>query len=85
MDFDYQTDFPSGTPEAYERLLMDCMAGEGTLFTRADEVEEAWEIVDPVRIAWAEREPAPYGLGSWGPEAADELLARDGRAWRNPA
>ena len=84
MDFDYQTDFPSGTPEAYERLLLDCMAGDGTLFTRADEVEEAWEIIDPVRRRWEGERPASYAPGEWGPAEADDLIARDGRAWRVP-
>ena len=85
MDFDYQTDFPSGTPEAYERLLLDCMAGDSTLFTRADEVEQAWEIIDPIRERWQAMKPETYAPGSWGPEAAEKLIARDGRAWRVPS
>ena len=85
MNFDYQTDFPSGTPEAYERLLLDCMAGDGTLFTRADEVEEAWEIIDPIRRRWEGRSPEIYAPGSWGPPEAERLIALDGRAWRRPA
>ena len=85
MEFDYQADFPSGTPEAYERLLLDCMAGDGTLFTRADEVEEAWEIIDPIRERWKDEAPAVYPRGTWGPEAADRLMENDGRSWRTPA
>jgi len=85
MEFDYETDFGSGSPEAYERLLLDCMLGDATLFTRADEIEQAWEIVDPIRESWAEGRPARYRAKTWGPKAAEELIARDGRAWINPA
>ncbi len=83
MDFDYEADFGSGTAEAYERLLLDCMLGDATLFARSDEIEQAWEIVDPVRDYWSHGgRPATYAKGSWGPKAADELVRRDGRAWR---
>ena len=85
MEFDYEADFGSGSPEAYERLLLDCMLGEATLFARADEIEEAWEIVDPVRESWNEGKPAGYEPGTWGPRAADELLIRDGHIWRPPS
>lgn len=85
MEFDYETDFGSGTPEAYERLLLDAMLGDATLFTRADEIEEAWEIVDPIREAWGDGRPAGYEPGEWGPKAARELPIGDGRTWRNPA
>ena len=86
MDFDYDEEFGSGTPEAYERLLLDCMLGDATLFARSDEIEQAWEIVDPVLSMWAESSdlPARYEPGSWGPRTADELIGKDGRAWRNP-
>ena len=85
MDFDYEADFGSGSPEAYERLLLDCMHGDATLFTRADEIEEAWEIVDPVLEHWRRGgRPGTYGDASWGPRAAEELIRRDGREWRNP-
>jgi len=85
MEFDYESDFGSGTPEAYERLLMDCMNGDATLFTRADEIEEAWGIVDPVLEYWRKGGvPGRYGPDSWGPAAADELMTRDGRGWRAP-
>ncbi|MCL5096308.1 MAG: glucose-6-phosphate dehydrogenase [Candidatus Omnitrophica bacterium] len=87
MHFSYDTEFRAYTPEAYERLLLDAMAGDPTLFIRADVVETAWRIVDPIRSAWADKplsEDEFYKAGSWGPASADALLARDGRAWRNP-
>ncbi|HEX2239729.1 MAG TPA: glucose-6-phosphate dehydrogenase [Actinomycetota bacterium] len=84
MEFDYEQDFGSGSPEAYERLLLDCMLGEATLFARNDEIEEAWEIVDPILVCWSGGgQPAAYAAGSWGPDSADELLRRDGRRWRD--
>ena len=86
MDFHYGTSFGKPSPEAYERLLLDAMSGDATLFARSDEVEEAWSFIDPIEEAWHSKEDAPplefYPSGSWGPAAADELLARDGRAWR---
>ena len=86
MDFHYGTSFGKASPEAYERLLLDAMAGDPTLFARRDEVEQAWAFIDTIEQAWAAKKDAPelytYPAGSWGPEAADELLARDGRAWR---
>ena len=86
MDFHYGTSFGKPSPEAYERLLLDAMSGDATLFARRDEVEEAWSFIDPIEEAWHEKKDAPelyfYPAGSWGPEAADDLLARDGRAWR---
>jgi glucose-6-phosphate 1-dehydrogenase len=86
MDFHYGTSFGKASPEAYERLLLDAMAGDATLFARRDEVEEAWAFIDPIEEAWQTQEDQSalymYPAGSWGPEEADELLARDGRAWR---
>jgi glucose-6-phosphate 1-dehydrogenase len=86
MDFHYGTSFGKASPEAYERLLLDAMSGDATLFARRDEVEEAWAFIDPIEEAWVAEENQPglfeYPAGSWGPEEADELLARDGRAWR---
>jgi glucose-6-phosphate 1-dehydrogenase len=86
MDFHYGTSFGKASPEAYERLLLDAMSGDATLFARRDEVEEAWAVIDPIENAWSAKEKAPglffYPAGSWGPEEADNLLARDGRAWR---
>jgi glucose-6-phosphate 1-dehydrogenase len=87
MDFRYGAAFGSNTPEAYERLLLDAMRGEATLFTRRDEVEEQWAYIDRVLEAWAaDGNPPPptYPAGTWGPEQADDLLARDGRRWRKP-
>ncbi|MDQ3940745.1 MAG: glucose-6-phosphate dehydrogenase, partial [Actinomycetota bacterium] len=83
MDFDYETRFGSGTPEAYERLLLDCMLADATLFARADEIEEAWEIVDPIIDYWnTGGKPGTYAAGSWGPRSSDDLL-QGGRRWRN--
>jgi glucose-6-phosphate 1-dehydrogenase len=86
MDFRYGTSFGSNTPEAYERLLLDAMRGDATLFTRRDEVEEQWSFIDPIFEVWRQQAVAPplYSGGSWGPEQADDLLARDGRRWRRP-
>jgi glucose-6-phosphate 1-dehydrogenase len=86
MDFDYRRAFSTTSPAAYERLLLDAMLGDPTLFARCDEVEAAWAIVDPLLEAM-ERGAMPlatYPAGSWGPPEADEMLAREGRAWRNP-
>ncbi len=86
MDFHYGTSFGKASPEAYERLLLDAMSGDATLFARCDEVEQAWSFIDTIREVWDEKKDAPqlvsYPAGSWGPEAADELMARDGRTWR---
>jgi glucose-6-phosphate 1-dehydrogenase len=87
MDFRYGSAFGSNTPEAYERLLLDAMRGDATLFTRHDEVEEQWAYIDRVFEAWRAEASAPpplYAAGSWGPEQSDDLLARDGRRWRKP-
>lgn len=87
MDFRYGAAFGSNTPEAYERLLLDAMRGEATLFTRRDEVEEQWAFIDHVTGAWRAQGNVPppmYPAGTWGPEQADDLLARDGRRWRRP-
>ena len=87
MDFNYHTQFGAYTPEAYERLLLDAMAGDATLFIRRDEVEAAWEIVDGIRQAWGSRPLTNrefYTAGSWGPVAADDLLAQSGHVWLDP-
>ncbi len=85
MDFTYGSAFQIDSPDAYETLILDALLGDASLFTRADEVEEAWAIVDPILDTWASS-PAPefpnYDAGTWGPEAADDLLAREGRRWR---
>jgi glucose-6-phosphate 1-dehydrogenase len=85
MDFTYGSAFQVDSPDAYETLILDALLGDASLFTRADEVEEAWSIVDPVIQAWADEGPPAfpsYEAGTWGPEAADDLLAREGRRWR---
>jgi glucose-6-phosphate 1-dehydrogenase len=84
MDFLYGGAFRTGLPEAYERLILDAMLGDATLFTRIDEVEEQWSLVDAIVAPWArDRAAFPnYGAGTWGPTSADELLERDGRSWR---
>jgi glucose-6-phosphate 1-dehydrogenase len=88
MHFSYDAEFGAYTPEAYEHLLLDAMAGDPTLFTRADEVEASWGLVDPIRDAWNREPLGPenfYPAGSWGPDGAEHLLRQEGRAWRNPA
>ncbi len=84
MDFLYGGAFREGLPEAYERLILDAMLGDATLFTREDEVEEQWKLVDAIVGAWSRDRPAfpNYEAGSWGPATADDLLHRDGRSWR---
>jgi glucose-6-phosphate 1-dehydrogenase len=86
MDFHYRTSFGKASPEAYERLLLDAMSGDATLFARRDEVEEAWAFIDTIEKAWSAKKDTPelffYPAGSWGPEEADDLLDRDSRAWR---
>ena len=85
MDFHYGSYFGSTPPEAYERLLCDCMAGDNTLFARDDEVLASWKVFTPILHYWnahPRRKCLPYTSGSWGPEAANELLTKDGRSWR---
>lgn len=86
MDFRYRTSFGKASPEAYERLLLDAMAGDATLFARRDEVEEAWRFIDDIEHAWHQSQTPPpmetYPAGSWGPSAADALLAQRGHVWR---
>ncbi|HEV7628634.1 MAG TPA: glucose-6-phosphate dehydrogenase [Streptomyces sp.] len=83
MDFDYGESFTESSPEAYERLLLDVLIGDPPLFPRQEEVELSWKILDPVEEYWEKHgAPEPYPAGSWGPKAADEMMARDGRAWR---
>ncbi|MCI0346742.1 MAG: glucose-6-phosphate dehydrogenase [Chloroflexi bacterium] len=85
MDFTYGSAFSTDSPDAYETLILDAMLGDASLFTRADEVEAAWRIATPILDSWV-GSPAPglpnYAAGTWGPEAADELIERDGRHWR---
>ncbi len=86
MEFRYATSFGADPPEAYERLLLDAMTGDATLFARRDEVEAAWSWLDPLLERWRAGGAAPrgYDAGTWGPPEADELMERDGRAWRRP-
>jgi glucose-6-phosphate 1-dehydrogenase len=84
MEFLYGATFLSQSPEAYERLLLDAMRGDATLFTRGDEVEAQWRVIDPIVQAW-ETAPGPlpqYPAGSQGPAEADSILQR-GHAWRS--
>jgi len=86
MDFHYGTSFGKASPEAYERLLLDAMSGDATLFARRDEVEGAWRFIDAIEDAWHQTPNPPplctYPSGSWGPKEADDLLELEGRAWR---
>ena len=84
MDFLYGGAFRTGLPEAYERLILDAMLGDATLFTRADEVDEQWGLVDAIVAAWKRDRPnfPNYAGGDLGPAAADDLIHRDGRSWR---
>jgi glucose-6-phosphate 1-dehydrogenase len=84
MDFLYGGAFRTDMPEAYERLLLDCMRGDATLFTRADEVDEQWQIVDAIVAGWRRDRPSfpNYEAGTWGPPSSHDLLQRDGRSWR---
>jgi glucose-6-phosphate 1-dehydrogenase len=84
MDFLYGEQFTEASPEAYERLLLDVLLGDATLFPRNAEVETSWAVIDPLEQFWAGTEPHPYRAGEWGPRAADEMLAAEGRRWRRP-
>ena len=85
MEFHYAESFPgTAIPEAYERLLLDAMAGDASLFTRADEVETAWELIDPISQYWQSEQYPRLGIyepGTWGTADSDALLARDDRRW----
>jgi glucose-6-phosphate 1-dehydrogenase len=86
MDFDYARDFGTSHSTGYERLLYDCMIGDATLFQRADMVEAGWSVIQPVLDVWKAlpaRDFPNYPAGCWGPQVADEMMARDGRAWRD--
>jgi glucose-6-phosphate 1-dehydrogenase len=85
MDFHYGSLFTGSLPEAYERLLLEALEGDASLFTRSDGIEAAWRLIDPILDGWeAQNTPAliPYPVGSWGPGESDQLLEREGRHWR---
>jgi len=85
MDFRYGSYFGQSPPEAYERLIWDCILGDSTLFARADEVTQSWQIYTPLLEFWASQAPSDfpnYAAGSWGPKQSDEMMAKDHRAWR---
>ncbi|HEU5269409.1 MAG TPA: glucose-6-phosphate dehydrogenase, partial [Jatrophihabitans sp.] len=84
MDFLYGEAFTESSPEAYERLILDVLLGDATLFPRNQEVEASWRVIDPLEEFWAGQDPQTYRAGEWGPKTADEMLARDGRRWRRP-
>ncbi len=85
MDFGYGHAFTESSPEAYERLILDVLLGEPSLFPVNDEVEQSWKILDPVLEHWAASgKPETYKAGTWGPASADSMLARTGRVWRRP-
>jgi glucose-6-phosphate 1-dehydrogenase len=87
LDFRYGEVFGAEPPEAYERLLLDALHGDATLYARGDWVEQAWTTLGPVLAAWqdpASPGPTLYEAGSWGPTEADAFIARDGAGWRNP-
>jgi glucose-6-phosphate 1-dehydrogenase len=87
MDFAYGAAFGGAGADAYERLIVDAMNGDQTLFARRDEVETAWNLIDPIEQAWLAEELTHlplYEAGTWGPDKADLLIERDGRAWRRP-
>jgi glucose-6-phosphate 1-dehydrogenase len=85
MDFGYGHAFTDSSPEAYERLILDVLLGEPSLFPGNEEVELSWQILEPVLKSWsASGRPEPYRAGSWGPGSADKMLERTGRKWRRP-
>ena len=90
MDFAYGGSFTEASPEAYERLILDVLLGDPPLFPQHQEVELSWKILDPILEHWAKQDASgkskveQYASGEWGPDSADEMLARDGRVWRRP-
>lgn len=86
MDFNYGSSFGERTPTAYETLLVDAMIGDATLYTRQDMVEASWRAVQPILDVWSQHkfDFPNYPAGSWGPKASDDMLARQGHAWRVP-
>ena len=88
MRFSYEETFQTASPDAYETLLWDVMTNDATLFMRADQVEAAWSLLMPILDVWASTPPSDfpnYAAGTWGPEAAEVLIAQDGRTWLQPS
>ncbi|GAC1455958.1 MAG: glucose-6-phosphate dehydrogenase [Ktedonobacteraceae bacterium] len=88
MNFSYKTAFGIQSPEAYERLIADCMLGDSTLFIRRDEIEASWRVIDSITKVWQKMDAPdihPYVAGTWGPKEADALVEKDGREWDNPS
>jgi glucose-6-phosphate 1-dehydrogenase len=86
LDFSYGDFFEGPSPEAYERLLLDAMKGDSTLFIRDDEIEAAWAFLEPVFDAWRSSEPPPllnYEPGSWGPEVSDKIMISPNHKWHS--
>jgi glucose-6-phosphate 1-dehydrogenase len=86
MEFNYQQAFGGEPPEAYVRLLQDCLSGDATLFTRTDEVKAAWSFTTAIIDAWKEnpvKNLPVYEAGTWGPPGADEFISPNGRVWRD--
>jgi len=86
MTFNYEDASGEHAPEAYETLLLDVMEGDPTLFMRGDQVEAAWKVVMPILENWQSHKPESfpnYAPDSWGPQAADQLIAREGHTWIN--
>ena len=87
MDFSYRESFGEEPPDAYERLLLDCILGDATLFTRSDEVKYQWEFISNILSAWKNNPVnnlSIYEAGTWGPPGADEFIGSDKRKWYNP-
>jgi glucose-6-phosphate 1-dehydrogenase len=86
MDFRYASSFGVSPPEAYERLLLDALIGDSTLFIREDEVDASWSFITPIHEAWAKsaETPGTYPAGTWGPVEAELMIESDGRKWRRP-
>lgn len=85
MDFSYSEAFTEESPEAYERLILDALLDEASLFPTNNEVEESWRILDPILDHWANHgRPDDYPAGTWGPSSADDMLRQTGRSWRRP-
>jgi len=85
MDFHYGSYFGKSPPEAYERLIWECILGDSTLFARTDEVARSWKLFTPILENWAANKPEGfpnYESGTWGPKTADEMIARDQKSWR---